>query len=143
MNQDPPTQATSASTTAAAGVADHPEEKARYEAAWQTLDRHSKRFWIGIILFPPVVLLVTAILGRFIYGLLAFAIAVGLYFALRWALKLDRGPSLHDFACPRCGNDFFRKEKKTDTLSRKCLNCGLDRGALPPDFAPPAKPARK
>src|SRR5579862_4855499 len=135
-----PDDATPADTSKSAGVnPDLAREKERYEEAWRTLDGHSKQFWIGIALFPPVVLLITAILGRYIYGLLAFGLALAVYFGIRYVLKLDRGPSVHDFLCPRCGKDFYRMEKKTDTLSRKCLHCGLFRGALPPDFEKPVK----
>ena len=140
MNPEDSTPAETAPAKSAGAPLDPEEEKARYEEAWRTLGQHSRRFWIGVALFPPVVLLVSAILGRFIYGLLAFAVAVTVYFAIRWALKFDRGPSVHDFLCPRCGKEFFRNEKRTDTLSRKCMSCELSRGALPPYFDPPVKP---
>lgn len=115
------------------------EEKTRYQAAWKTLDEHAKRFWIGIVLFLPVVLLITAILGRFIFSFFAFGIALAVYVGIRALLRLDRGPSYYNFRCPRCGSEFFRTGKKVDTLSPKCGSCSLPRGALPPDFHPPVK----
>src|SRR5579883_2176257 len=48
------------------GKIDPEVERERYEGAWRTLDEHFKKFWLGIWLFPPVVLVVTAILGRFL-----------------------------------------------------------------------------
>ncbi|ABS63771.1 hypothetical protein Plav_2157 [Parvibaculum lavamentivorans DS-1] len=109
-------------------------ENADYEAAWADMRR---RRLILLAVFagylPGVVLLsliATAVLNAF-----GAALGENLFFVIgiSWmGAFLAVGIWYSWFRCPRCNNQFFMTWWCGNPLARKCLHCGLPRGAPSP-----------
>jgi hypothetical protein len=103
------------------------DDAASYAPQWRDLRRRSLIFWLayltmvagGVTAFqftPASDLGHLAIIGAGI-SLLMASVAAGAYRS--------------SFRCPRCGKFFFESRFMHHTFARKCMNCGLPRGAEP------------
>ena len=100
-------------------------EVERYEAAWQQYRVSSARYWLVFLGYIPAALFFGWLLSFIFNDNLAHGIA-----AFSWmGLWMIAGQGYVQFRCPRCGNKFFASKDYHNTLSGKCLNCGLPKYA--------------
>jgi hypothetical protein len=104
-----------------------------YTAAWRSHRRWSIAFWLAFLCFVPAV----AMVDRF------FRTHPGhgnpsILFAFAWMGAFAvTGYRQSNFACPRCGELFFRRfdarpwrqDWQYNPFARHCMHCGLRKGA--------------
>jgi hypothetical protein len=110
-----------------------------YAAAWRESRRRLWRFLLGGIggffLIPVVMALLATLLGTPLPDSVRERLFVGL--GLIWfvgcpvlAFRYMR------FPCPRCGRTFYMRPFYGNAFARRCLHCGLPKGAPGPEAAP-------
>jgi hypothetical protein len=101
---------------------------------WRDLKRRCLLFWVCVAAVPLTLLAVNYVFAphEFVVFIL---IAVPLF-----VLLVAAGAHKASFRCPRCSELFFESDFESpfdipiayqNTFSRKCMNCGLPRGAEP------------
>ena len=107
-----------------------PEGKA-YAAAWRAYRLWSRAFWLTFVAYLPAVALFDRVVRRR-YG--DAADTTTLLVALGWMIAFAiAGYFKTNFACPRCGEMFFRawddrrwrKTWRSTPFARRCAHCGL------------------
>ena len=100
-----------------------------YAAAWRAYRRSSAAFWALFVLFLPALALVNRSGGAQANGGTMVAVT-----AVAWMIAFCMaGYRLSNFACPRCGEPFFRKfddrpsrrDWAHNPFARRCMHCGL------------------
>jgi hypothetical protein len=102
-----------------------------HAAAWRRYLWWSRAFWLLFFAYLPAVALVDRLVRR-THG--DAANTTTLVMALVWMIAFAVvGYYKSNFACPRCGETFFRawddrpwrKSWRSNPFARRCLHCGL------------------
>ena len=106
-------------------------ELTSYAAAWRAYRWWSRAFWVAFVAYLPAMALVDRIVRR-THG--DAANTTTLFMALAWMIAFAvTGYHKSNFACPRCGEMFFRtwddrpwrKTWRSNPFARSCRHCSL------------------
>ena len=97
-----------------------------YTSAWKRHRRRRRVFWLLLLGYVPGVALLGAWLGRvFQTSALFLPLVIGWMAGLAVAFACSTS-----FRSPRCGERFYRRGREyRNEFARKCVNCGLRKGA--------------
>ena len=110
-----------------------------HAAAWRRYRWWSRAFWLLFLAYLPAVALVDRLVRRS-HG--EAANTTTLVTALVWMIPFAvTGYRKGNFACPRCGEMFFRawddrpwrKSWRSNPFARRCLHCGCPKWATTGD----------
>jgi hypothetical protein len=113
-----------------------PSLKSDYSSSWERLKKNQWIIGGMFLVYIPAVTIVQSLLMQFFAiknssSVVAFLWILGTFYV---SLRLSF------FRCPRCGKPFFSTWIYHNSLSRKCLHCGLPKYALSdPDASPKSK----
>jgi hypothetical protein len=101
-----------------------------WQRAWKDLRRRTVLLAASVISLPgsAVLVLVMRSLG---WGYMAsdrFIVLAG----MEMLAMMLASAVFHSFPCPRCHRRFFFKGIFANSFARRCLHCGLRKGADPP-----------
>jgi hypothetical protein len=96
-----------------------------YAPKWRDLRRRNLLFSLAYLAVPVGGIGAYNFLPRTDLG----NTAVFIIFVTLFLMATGVGAYRMSFLCPRCGNPFFEKGFWQNILARKCMHCGLPRGA--------------
>lgn len=102
--------------------------QADYSAQWRELDALKRRYWGAFLGYIPA-----GACAMWVDRLLDTEVVLGLTLVGVGAVFVTAGWRLSGWRCPRCGDRFFQRRGRfgvyTNSFARRCMNCGLSRGA--------------
>jgi hypothetical protein len=102
-----------------------------YSTAWRDLSRRQLIFWAAFLSFVPGGIVIGLVVGLPLSALIGVSPDYFFYpVAISWMLIFSiAAQRVVKFRCPRCHQFFFAKWWCRNAFARKCVHCGLAKGA--------------